>query len=455
MARTCLAVVLAAGDATRMKSSKSKVLHTVGNLPLIAHVTHAATAAGVDKVALVVGRDAEAVTKAASNGIDIPVSAVEQTERKGTGHAVLMARDIIAEGFDDVVVLYGDAPLIDPGSLKAAITERGNGADVVVLGFRAADPTGYGRLIERDGALVAIREHKDATAEERAIDFCNGGIITFSGREAISLLEAIGNDNAKGEFYLTDIVELARARDLKCVAIEAPEADMMGCNTRAELADIEQVWQARARHGAMMAGVSMIDPGSVFLSHDTKFGTDVTVEPNVWFGPGVTVGAGATIHAFSHLEGAVVGEGAMIGPFARLRPGTELAERAKVGNFCEIKKAKVGAGAKVNHLTYIGDAVIGAGANIGAGTITCNYDGLNKHLTEIGEGSFIGSNSSLVAPIKIGNGAYVGSGSVVTEDVPEDALAIARARQENKPGRARVLRDKIAAFKARKNNAKT
>ncbi|WP_322989624.1 bifunctional UDP-N-acetylglucosamine diphosphorylase/glucosamine-1-phosphate N-acetyltransferase GlmU [Hoeflea sp.] len=455
MARTCLAVVLAAGDATRMKSSKSKVLHTVGNLPLIAHVTHAATAAGVDKVALVVGRDAEAVTKAASNGIDIPVSAVEQTERKGTGHAVLMARDIIAEGFDDVVVLYGDAPLIDPVSLKAAITERGNGADVVVLGFRAADPTGYGRLIERDGALVAIREHKDATAEERAIDFCNGGIITFSGREAISLLEAIGNDNAKGEFYLTDIVEIARARDLKCVAIEAPEADMMGCNTRAELADIEQVWQARARHGAMMAGVSMIDPGSVFLSHDTKFGTDVTVEPNVWFGPGVTVGAGATIHAFSHLEGAVVGEGAMIGPFARLRPGTELAERAKVGNFCEIKKAKVGAGAKVNHLTYIGDAVIGAGANIGAGTITCNYDGLNKHLTEIGEGSFIGSNSSLVAPIKIGNGAYVGSGSVVTEDVPEDALAIARARQENKPGRARVLRDKIAAFKARKNNAKT
>jgi len=455
MARTCLAVVLAAGDATRMKSSKSKVLHTVGNLPLIAHVTHAATAAGVDKVALVVGRDAEAVTKAASNGIDIPVSAVEQTERKGTGHAVLMARDIIAEGFDDVVVLYGDAPLIDPGSLKAAITERGNGADVVVLGFRAADPTGYGRLIERDGALVAIREHKDATAEERAIDFCNGGIITFSGREAISLLEAIGNDNAKGEFYLTDIVEIARARDLKCVAIEAPEADMMGCNTRAELADIEQVWQARARHEAMMAGVSMIDPGSVFLSYDTKFGTDVTVEPNVWFGPGVTVGAGATIHAFSHLEGAVVGEGAMIGPFARLRPGTELAERAKVGNFCEIKKAKVGAGAKINHLTYIGDAVIGAGANIGAGTITCNYDGLNKHLTEIGEGSFIGSNSSLVAPIKIGNRAYVGSGSVVTEDVPEGALAIGRARQENKPGRARVLRDKIAAFKARKNNAKT
>ncbi|MCY0146907.1 bifunctional UDP-N-acetylglucosamine diphosphorylase/glucosamine-1-phosphate N-acetyltransferase GlmU [Hoeflea sp. G2-23] len=454
MARTCLAVVLAAGDATRMKSSKSKVLHTVGNLPLIAHVTHAAAAAGVDKVALVVGRDAEAVTKAASNEVAIPVSAVEQTERKGTGHAVLMARDIIAEGFDDVVVLYGDAPLIDPESLKAAITERGKGADVVVLGFRAADPTGYGRLIERDGALVAIREHKEATVEERAIDFCNGGIITFSGGEAISLLEAIGNDNAKGEFYLTDIVEIARARGLKCVAIEAPEADMMGCNTRPELADIEQVWQARARHAAMMSGVSMIDPGSVFLSYDTEFGTDVTIEPSVWFGPGVTVGAGATIHAFSHLEGAVVGEGATIGPFARLRPGTELAERAKVGNFCEIKKARVGVGAKVNHLTYIGDAVIGAGANIGAGTITCNYDGLNKHLTEIGEGSFIGSNSSLVAPVKIGNGAYVGSGSVVTNDVPEDALAIARARQENKPGRAHVLRERIAAFKAHKNSTK-
>jgi bifunctional UDP-N-acetylglucosamine pyrophosphorylase/glucosamine-1-phosphate N-acetyltransferase len=448
MTRTCLAVVLAAGDATRMKSSKSKVLHTVGNLPLISHVTTAAARAGVDKLALVVGRDAERVLDAATTGHQLPVTAVEQTERKGTGHAVLMARDIIAEGFDDIVVLYGDAPLIDPESLKTAMTERGNGADVVVLGFRAADPTGYGRLIERDGELVAIREHKEASAEELAIDFCNGGIITFSGAEAVNLLEAIGNDNAKGEFYLTDIVEIARSRGLRCVAVEAPEDDMMGCNTRAELAEIEAVWQSRARQRAMLSGVSMIDPDSVFLSFDTELGNDVTIEPNVWFGPGVRVGAGAVIHAFSHLEGATVGPKTMIGPFARLRPGAETGANAKVGNFCEIKKARIGDGAKVNHLSYIGDAAIGAGANIGAGTITCNYDGQNKHLTEIGAGAFIGSNTSLVAPVTIGDGAYVGSGSVITMDVPDDALAIARARQETKPGRAKRLRDKIAALKA-------
>jgi len=448
MARTCLAVVLAAGDATRMKSSKSKVLHMVGNLPLIAHVTRAAASAGVSKVGLVVGRDANRVIEAAGSGIDVPVASVEQTERKGTGHAVLMAREIISEGFDDIVVLYGDGPLINPESLLAATSARALGADVVVLGFRAADPTGYGRLIERDGELIAIREHKEASDDELAIDFCNGGVITFSGRQAVSLLEAIGNDNAKGEYYLTDIVEIARSRGLKCVAIEASEQDMLGCNTRAELAEIEAVWQARARHAAMLSGVSMIDPSSVFLSFDTELGPDVMIEPNVWFGPGVRVGAGAVIHAFSHLEGADVGPGAMIGPFARLRPGTELAEKAKVGNFCETKKAKVGAGAKINHLSYIGDAVIGEGANIGAGTITCNYDGQNKHLTEIGAGAFIGSNSSLVAPIRIGDGAYVGSGSVITKDVPDDALAIARARQETKPDRAARLREKIAAIKA-------
>lgn len=453
MTRTCLAVVLAAGDATRMKSSKSKVLHSVGNLPLIAHVTRAAARAGVSKVALVVGRDGQRVTEAAKSGLDVAVTPVEQTERKGTGHAVLMARDIISEGFDDVVVLYGDAPLIDPASLAAATAERVKGADVVVLGFQAADPSGYGRLIERDGELVAIREHKEASEEELTIDFCNGGIITFSGSEAVSLLEAIGNDNAKGEYYLTDIVEIARARGLKCVAVKAPEEDMMGCNTRAEIAEIEQVWQNRARHAAMLSGVSMVDPSTVFLSHDTEFGIDVMIEPNVWFGSGVRVGAGATIHAFSHIEGAVIGAGAQIGPFARLRPGTELAEKTKVGNFCEIKKARVGAGAKVNHLSYIGDAIIGPGANIGAGTITCNYDGQNKHLTEIGAGAFIGSNSSLVAPVRIGDGAYVGSGSVVTMDVPDDALAISRARQETKPGRASRLREKIAAIKAQKAKA--
>ncbi|MDF1608958.1 bifunctional UDP-N-acetylglucosamine diphosphorylase/glucosamine-1-phosphate N-acetyltransferase GlmU [Hoeflea sp. YIM 152468] len=448
MTRTSLAVVLAAGEATRMKSSRSKVLHSVGNLPLIAHVTRAAASAGVSKVALVIGRDGEAVTEAARSGHNVVVTPVEQTERKGTGHAVLAARDIIAEGFDDIVVLYGDAPLIDPASLSAAAAERVRGADVVVLGFQAADPTGYGRLIEQDGELVAIREHKEASAEELAIDFCNGGIITFSGAQAISLLEAIGNDNLKGEYYLTDIVEIARARGLRCVAVKAPEEDMMGCNTRAELAEIEQVWQARARHAAMVSGVSMVDPSSVFLSHDTELGHDVMIEPNVWFGPGVRVGPGAVIHGFSHIEGAEIGAGAQIGPFARLRPGTDLAEKSKVGNFCEIKQAKVGAGAKINHLSYVGDAIVGPGSNIGAGTITCNYDGQNKHLTEIGANAFIGSNSSLVAPVRVGDGAYVGSGSVVTADVPDDALAIARAPQQTKPGRAHRLREKIAAIKA-------
>lgn len=450
MARTCLAVVLAAGDATRMKSLKSKVLHSVGNLPLIAHVTNAAAQAGVNGIALVVGRDADEVTQAARIGHQLPVTPVMQTERKGTGHAVLMAGEIIAEGYDDVVVLYGDAPLINPDSLLKAISERQSGADVVVLGFRPADPTGYGRLIENDGDLMAIREQRDATDEELAIDFCNGGVITFSGAEGVGLLEAIGNANAKGEYYLTDIVEIARSRGLRCVAIEAPEEDMMGCNTRAELAEIEAVWQARARHRAMLSGVSMIDPSTVYLSFDTELGNDVVIEPSVWFGPGVRVGEGAVIHAFSHLEGATVGAHAQIGPFARLRPGADLADKVKVGNFCEVKKARIGEGAKVNHLSYIGDAVVGAGANIGAGTITCNYDGQNKHLTEIGAGAFIGSNSSLVAPVKIGEGAYIGSGSVVTMDVPDDALAVARARQDTKPGRAVQLREKIAAIKAQK-----
>ncbi|WP_422370096.1 bifunctional UDP-N-acetylglucosamine diphosphorylase/glucosamine-1-phosphate N-acetyltransferase GlmU [Hoeflea sp.] len=450
MTRTCLAVVLAAGDATRMKSSRSKVLHEVGNLPLIAHVTNAAARAGVNDIALVVGRDADAVTRAAQIGHQLPITPVMQTERKGTGHAVLMARDVISNGYDDVVVLYGDAPLINPESLEAAIASRTSGADVVVLGFRAADPSGYGRLIERDGELVAIREHRDASPEELEIDFCNGGIITFSGARAVDLLEAIGNDNSKGEYYLTDIIEIARARGMKCVAVEAPEEDMMGCNTRAELAEIEAVWQARARHQAMLSGVSMIDPSTVYLSHDTDFAGDVTIEPNVWFGPGVTVGAGAVIHAFSHLEGTTIGAGAQVGPFARLRPGAELGEKAKVGNFCEVKKARIGEGAKVNHLSYVGDAIVGAGANIGAGTITCNYDGQNKHLTEIGARAFIGSNSSLVAPVRIGEGAFVASGSVVTSEVPDDALAVARARQETKPGYAARLRERISAIKALK-----
>ena len=453
MQRKSLAVILAAGDATRMKSSMSKVLHPVGNLPIITHVTATAKTAGIDRVALVVGRDAEKVTEAGAKA-GVECTPVFQSERKGTGHAVLMARDVIEEGYDDVIVLYGDAPLIDPKSLSDALEARRNGADMVVLGFTAADPFGYGRMIVENGELVAIVEEKEATEEQKKIDFCNGGIITMSGGEAISLLEAIGNDNAKGEYYLTDVVSICRARGGKVIALEAPETDMMGCNTRAELAALEAEWQGRKRREVMLSGVTLSDPSTVYFSHDTEIGRDALIEPSVWFGPGVTVGEGAVIHAFSHLEGATVGAGATVGPFARLRPGADLGERSKVGNFCEVKKAEIGEGAKVNHLTYIGDATVGANANIGAGTITCNYDGVNKHLTEIGAGAFIGSNSSLVAPVKIGDGAYVGSGSVVTKSVEADALALSRVPQENYPGKASVLRARAEAVKAAKKEKK-
>lgn len=454
MKRTCLAVILAAGDATRMKSSQSKVLHPVANLPMIAHVTKAAAAAGVDHIALVVGRDAEKVTAAAGSA-GIPVTPVVQNERKGTGHAVLMAKDIISQGYDDVIVLYGDAPLINPESLKAASAARADGADMVVIGFTAADPTGYGRMIVENGELIAIVEEKEANEATKRITFCNGGIITMDGSAAVSILEAIGNDNAKGEYYLTDAVTVCRERGGKVIALEAPEADMMGCNNRAELALIEAEWQRRKRHEVMVSGVSLIDPGSVFLSHDTEIAPDVVVEPNVWFGPGVRVEENAVIHAFSHLEGAQVGAGASVGPFARLRPGAELGEKSKVGNFCEVKKSDIGVGAKVNHLTYIGDATVGAGANIGAGTITCNYDGVNKHRTVIGEGSFIGSNSSLVAPVTIEAGAYVGSGTIVTRNVEADALALSRSPQKNLPGKAKMLKARALALKAERLAKKT
>jgi bifunctional UDP-N-acetylglucosamine pyrophosphorylase / glucosamine-1-phosphate N-acetyltransferase len=453
MQRKSLAVILAAGDATRMKSSMSKVLHPVGNLPIITHVTAAAKAAGIDRVALVVGRDAEKVAEAgALSGVD--VTTVLQSERRGTGHAVLMARDVIAEGFDDVIVLYGDAPLIDPQSLTDAIEARKNGADMVVLGFTAADPTGYGRMIVENGELTAIVEDKEASDAQKKIAFCNGGIITMDGKEAVALLEAIGNDNAKGEYYLTDVVSICRDRGGKVIALEAPETDMMGCNTRAELSALEAEWQTRKRRDIMLSGVTLSDPATVYFSHDTEIARDVLVEPSVWFGPGVTVGEGAVIHAFSHIEGASIGAGAQVGPFARLRPGADLGEGSKVGNFCEVKKADIGPGAKVNHLTYIGDATIGAKANIGAGTITCNYDGVNKHRTVIGEGAFIGSNSSLVAPVEIGDGAYVGSGSVITRMVEADALAIARVSQENRPGKASVLRARAEAVKAARKREK-
>jgi len=453
MTRSCLAVILAAGDSTRMKSSMSKVLHPIAGRPMIAHVMDAVSRAGVGSAALVVGRDADAVAKAGAVG-GLSIETFLQTERLGTGHAVLAAGEAIARGYDDVLVGYGDVPLISPETLAAARGGLADGADIVVIGFHTPTPTGYGRLLVDGGELVAIREEKDATDEERKVEWCNSGLMAIDGAKALSLLQKIGNRNLKGEYYLTDIVEIARAEGGRVVMVAAPEREVAGCNNRAELAALERSWQERRRHELMISGVSMIAPETVFLAHDTQIGQDVLIEPNVVFGPGVTIEGGAIIHAFSHIEGARVDTGATVGPFARLRPGADLGAGSKVGNFCEVKNGRIGEGAKVNHLTYIGDATIGARTNIGAGTITCNYDGVNKHETRIGEDAFIGSNTSLVAPVSIGSDAYVASGSVITDDVPAEALAFGRARQENKPERARLIRERALALKASRKASK-
>lgn len=452
MARTCLTIILAAGEGTRMRSSKPKVLHEVAGLSLLGHVMRAAGEAGGEAHAVVVGRDAERVDAEARRHAG-NVTIAEQKERLGTGHAVLAAKAAIAESHDDILVLFGDTPLITAQSLQPLRTALAGGAAVAVMGFRTDAPDGYGRLVEEDGELVAIREHKDASEAERKITFCNGGIMGLSGKEALSLLEAIGNDNAKGEYYLTDCVAIARERGLKVVATEADEEELIGINDRRELARVEALWQARKRKEMMAAGVSLQAPESVHFSFDTQIGADTRIEPDVWFGPGVIAGENVHIRAFSHIEGAEIGDHAVIGPFARLRPGTRMAESAKVGNFCEIKNASVEAGAKVNHLSYIGDARVGAAANIGAGTITCNYDGLNKHFTDIGANAFVGTGSALVAPVTIGDGAYVASGSVITEDVPADAMAVARGRQVNKQGHARTIRERNEQFKRDKKKS--
>lgn len=449
--RSCLTIILAAGEGTRMKSDLPKVLHRIAGLPMVAHVAKAALAAGGGDVAVVVGRGADKV-KAAVQPFAPGVETFEQTERLGTAHAVLAARAAIGRGYDDVLVMFGDTPLVEAGPLEAARKLIAAGNVVAVMGFRTPTPAGYGRLLEKNGALVAIREDKDCSDEERKVTFCNGGLMAIDGRQALVLLDAVGNANAKGEYYLTDIVEIANAKGLKVAATEAAYDNVLGINNRAELAEAEAIWQQRARKKALLAGVTMVAPETVFLAHDTEIGADTILEPNVVFGPGTKIAPGVIIHAFSHIEGATVAAGAEIGPFARLRPGAELQEKSKVGNFCEVKKAVVGPGAKVNHLTYIGDATIGAKANIGAGTITCNYDGYNKHLTEIGAGAFIGSNSSLVAPVSIGANAYVASGSVITDNVPDDGLAFGRARQETKPGRAKALRERYAAMKAKSHD---
>ncbi|QPC87710.1 bifunctional UDP-N-acetylglucosamine diphosphorylase/glucosamine-1-phosphate N-acetyltransferase GlmU [Mesorhizobium sp. NBSH29] len=441
--RTCLSIILAAGEGTRMKSAKPKVMHEIAGLPMISHVMGAAQAAGAGDVALVVGNGAEAVLKAVPEGTEHVV----QQERLGTAHAVLAARAAIARGYDDVLVMFGDTPLVEPSVLNSARASLANGAAVVVIGFRPANPAGYGRLIEDGEKLVAIREDKDCSEAERAIDFCNSGLMAMSGADALSLLDAVGNANAKGEFYLTDVVAIANQNGLPVVALEASYENALGINNRAELAEAEAIWQARKRRAMMLDGVTLTAPDTVFFAHDTEIAADALIEPHVVFGPGVKITGNAKIRAFSHLEGATVGGGCEVGPYARLRPGAVLGAKAKVGNFCEVKNATIEAGAKVNHLSYIGDARVGANANIGAGTITCNYDGYSKFITDIGANAFVGSNSALVAPLKIGDGAYIASGSVITEDVPEDALAFGRARQKTLPERGRQLRERRAAAK--------
>jgi bifunctional UDP-N-acetylglucosamine pyrophosphorylase/glucosamine-1-phosphate N-acetyltransferase len=422
-----------------MRSSLPKVMHQVAGLPMLGHVLAAARGAGATRIAVVVGPEAEPVRDfVAKNAPDAAI--YEQTERKGTAHAVLAAKKELAAGFDDILVLYGDTPLITPATLKklrAALAR----ADVAFLGFRPPEPTGYGRLIMDGRQLVAIREERDASPAERAIGFCNAGVAAFAG-PAAPLLKKIGNDNARGEFYLTDLVEIANRGRRKVVALETAAEEVLGVNTRKELAAVEAVFQSRARTAAMLDGATLVAPETVFFSHDTRLGRDVVVEPNVVFGPGVAIADGVTIRAFSHLEGAKVATGAVIGPYARLRPGADIGRKARIGNFVEVKNGVIDEGAKVNHLTYIGDAHVGARSNIGAGTITCNYDGYGKYHTEIGADVFVGSDSALVAPVTLGDGSYVGSGSVITEDVPADALAIGRGRQVVKPGWAAAFRAK-------------
>jgi bifunctional UDP-N-acetylglucosamine pyrophosphorylase / glucosamine-1-phosphate N-acetyltransferase len=436
------AVVLGAGQGTRMKSAIPKVLHPLAGLPLVAHVMNAAAAAGASRCSAVIPPGAQGFGK-----LHTPVETefFEQEERLGTAHAVLTARTALEGEAGAVLVLYGDTPLISPESLKRLAAALDCGAAMAVMGFEASDPKGYGRLIaSQSGALLAIREEKDATAEERSLTLCNSGIMAFRGHLVLELLSLIGNNNKAGEYYLTDAVEIAHRLGHHVAYELIEEDDVRGVNTRAQLSEAEAILQNRLRLKAMEGGATLLAPETVTFSHDTVIGHDVVIEPNVYFGPGTVIEPCVTIKAFSHIEGAHIESGATIGPFARLRPGTKLGAGVRIGNFVELKAAQLGAGAKVNHLSYVGDATVGEGANIGAGTITCNYDGFHKHKTEIGAGAFIGSNSSLVAPVRIGEGAYIGSGSVIGRDVPDQALALSRAPQVHREDWGRRMRARHA-----------
>ncbi|HLW92101.1 MAG TPA: bifunctional UDP-N-acetylglucosamine diphosphorylase/glucosamine-1-phosphate N-acetyltransferase GlmU, partial [Roseiarcus sp.] len=419
--RRCLAIVLAAGEGLRMRSALPKAMHQIAGRSMLAHVLQAARGAGAEALAVVVGPGRDDVAAEANRSAP-GVSIFAQEQRLGTAHAVLAARRAIEQGFDDILVLYADTPLLTATTLKTLRAPIGEGAAVVALGFKARDPTGYGRLVTGGRDLIAIREHKDASAAERTIELCNAGPMALDGARALDILTRVKAHNAQNEFYLTDAVAIALELGLTAKVEIATEAEVMGVNDRVQLAAAEAEMQRRLRERAMREGATLIAPETIFLSEDSKIGRDVVIEPHVVIGKGVEIGDGAIVHSFSYLENAKVGANASIGPFARLRPGADIRQGAKIGNFVEVKNTVVEEGAKANHLAYLGDARVGAKANIGAGTITCNYDGVAKHRTEIGKGAFIGSNSALVAPVKIGDGAYVGSGSVITRDVPADAL---------------------------------
>jgi len=436
-------VILAAGQGTRMRSDTHKVLHPIASRPLLLHLLDRVDALGADKRVVVVGKGREQV-EAAIAGRDVSVAF--QAEQKGTGHAVQQAADALA-GYDGpVLILYGDTPFVQAETLRRMLDrlDGDDGPGVVVLASCPPDPLKDGRIILGQGDRVAkMVEYKDATEEERAVRLCNSGMMAVRAKDLFRWLAKVGNDNAAGEYYLPDVVNIAAAEGREAVVIEGDPYETAGVNSRAELAHLELEWQRRRREEVLHEGATLIDPESVWFPYDTKLGRDVTVEPHVVFGPGVHVADGASIHAFSHIEGAVIGARASIGPFARIRPGTRLGDGTKVGNFVELKKAEVGEGAKVNHLSYIGDTSIGARANIGAGTITCNYDGFGKYRTEIGAGAFIGSNSALVAPVRIGDGAVVGAGSVITRDVEPDSLAVERSEQKGIAGWARRFRERM------------
>lgn len=445
------AIVLAAGQGTRMKSDLHKVLHPVAGRPMLHHLLAGVGELAPERTVVVAGARREQVEAAvAPMGVAVAV----QAEQLGTGHAVAQAKAALAGFEGDVLILYGDVPLVTSDTMRRMVERLGaeDRPAVVVLGFRPADPGAYGRVIaDAAGGIERMVEWKDADAAQRAETLCNSGLMAVRSADLFALLARVGNDNAAGEYYLPDIVMLAAADGRRSAVIETEPGEVAGVNSRAELAAVEADWQARRRARAMAEGATLIAPETVWFSHDTVIGRDVTVEPNVVFGPGVTIAGGVVIHAFSHLEGATVATGASVGPYARLRPGAVLEEGARVGNFVEMKKATLGPGAKASHLTYLGDAEVGAGANIGAGTITCNYDGFLKYRTTVGEGAFVGSNSALVAPVTIGAGAIVAAGSVITADVAPDALALARGRQEARPGWARRFRD---LMRARKDAAK-